>query len=148
VPQVLAATVPVSALSANIGTLVKLVRVLMLGPVILLLSIGSHRGAVPAAPPVAPKMPRLAWHKVVPWFIIGFLLLIAVRSANLVPGAALQPISSAANVLTIISMAALGLGVDVRMVAKAGPRVTLAVVLSIVALAVISLVLIRALSMG
>jgi len=148
VPQVLAATVPVSALSAHLGTLVKLVRVLMLGPVILALSIGSRRGAGPAASPAAPKAPRLAWHKVVPWFIIGFLALIAVRSANLVPAAALQPISSMANVLTIISMAALGLGVDVRMVAKAGPRVTLAVVLSIVALAVISLVLIRVLGMA
>lgn len=53
-----------------------------------------------------------------------------------------------ANLLTIISMAALGLGVDVRMVAKAGPRVILAVVLSIVALALISLVLIRLLGMA
>jgi uncharacterized membrane protein YadS len=51
-------------------------------------------------------------------------------------------------VLTILSMAALGLGVDVRMVAKAGPRVTLAVVLSIVALALISLVVIRVLGIA
>ncbi len=39
VPQVLAATVPISAVSAQLGTLVKLVRVLMLGPVIILLSL-------------------------------------------------------------------------------------------------------------
>lgn len=39
VPQVLAATVPVSATSAHLGTLVKLVRVLMLGPVILGVSL-------------------------------------------------------------------------------------------------------------
>ncbi len=148
VPQVLAATIPVSALSANLGTLVKLVRVLMLGPVILVLSIGSHRGAGAAALPGAPKEARIAWHKVVPWFIIGFLALVILRSANVFPTAVLPPISSTANVLTIISMAALGLGVDVRMVAKAGPRVTLAVVLSIVALALISLVLIRVLGMA
>ncbi|WNC89129.1 putative sulfate exporter family transporter [Paraburkholderia sp. FT54] len=42
VPQVLAATVPVSATSAHIGMLVKLTRVLMLGPVILALSGGSR----------------------------------------------------------------------------------------------------------
>jgi uncharacterized integral membrane protein (TIGR00698 family) len=146
VPQVLAATIPVSAVSTHLGTLVKLVRVLMLGPVILVLSIGSRRaGAAPL--PGASKKARFAWHKVVPWFIIGFLALVALRSANVFPAAVLPPISSAANVLTIISMAALGLGVDVRMVAKAGPRVTLAVVLSIVALALISLVLIRVLGM-
>jgi uncharacterized integral membrane protein (TIGR00698 family) len=148
VPQVLAATIPVSALSANLGTLVKLVRVLMLGPVILVLSIGSRRGAGAAALPGASKEARLAWHKVVPWFIIGFLALVILRSANVFPTVVLPPISSTANVLTIISMAALGLGVDVRMVAKAGPRVTLAVVLSIVALALISLVLIRVLGIA
>jgi Predicted membrane protein len=148
VPQVLAATIPVSALSAHLGTLVKLVRVLMLGPVILVLSIGSRRGAGAAGLPGAPKVTRLAWHKVVPWFILGFLALVALRSANIVPSAALAPISSTANVLTILSMAALGLGVDVRMVAKAGPRVTLAVVLSIIALVLISLVLIRVLGMA
>jgi uncharacterized membrane protein YadS len=39
-------------------------------------------------------------------------------------------------------MAALGLGVDVRTVAKAGPRVTAAVTLSLLALGIISLGLI------
>lgn len=148
VPQVLAATVPVSVLSANIGTLVKLVRVLMLGPVILVLSIVSRRGADVAASPDASKDTSLAWHKVVPWFIVGFLVLVVFRSANLLPTEVLPSISTTANVLTIVSMAALGLGVDVRMVTKAGPRVTLAVVLSIVALALISIVLIRVLGIA
>jgi uncharacterized membrane protein YadS len=48
-----------------------------------------------------------------------------------------------AAVLTTIAMAALGLGVDVRTVAKAGPRVATAVTLSLVVLAVISYALIR-----
>jgi uncharacterized integral membrane protein (TIGR00698 family) len=143
VPQVLAATVPVSTVSAHLGMLVKLVRVLMLGPVILILSIGARRGASPAGSPGKPRAMGLAWHKVLPWFIIAFLALLAARSANLVPVAALPPINRLANILTTISMAALGLGVDVRTVAKAGPRVTLAVVLSIAALMVISLALIR-----
>src|SRR5262249_40565838 len=38
VPQVLAATLPIGALSNQVGTIVKLVRVLMLGPVVLGLS--------------------------------------------------------------------------------------------------------------
>ncbi|MBN8920027.1 MAG: putative sulfate exporter family transporter, partial [Rhizobiales bacterium] len=47
VPQVLAATVPVGTLSAQIGTIVKLVRVLMLGPVVLAIGIryGRRGGA-------------------------------------------------------------------------------------------------------
>ena len=39
VPQVLAATLPIGALSNQIGTVVKLVRVLMLGPIVLGLSL-------------------------------------------------------------------------------------------------------------
>ncbi len=164
VPQVLAATVPVSALSAHLGTLVKLVRVLMLGPVILVLSIlmrgtGADHNATAATAANARDTASgtaeqtrtsggLAWHKLLPWFIVGFLVLMAARSANLIPSELLQPASQTANLLTVISMAALGLGVDVRTVAKAGPRVTAAVVLSIVALAAISLALIFALHLA
>ena len=43
VPQVLAATVPVGILATQVGTLVKLVRVLMLGPVVVAFSL--HRAA-------------------------------------------------------------------------------------------------------
>jgi len=132
------------------------VRVLMLGPVILVLSLLMRRGndakvsaaANAAHTDSAPATSSLAWHKLLPWFIVGFLLLMAARSAGLIPAAALQPANQTANLLTVISMAALGLGVDVRTVAKAGPRVTAAVVLSIVALAVISLGLIFALHLG
>jgi len=43
VPQVLAATAPVGALAVQLGTLVKLVRVLMLGPVVLMLTLLTRR---------------------------------------------------------------------------------------------------------
>ena len=43
VPQVLAATLPIGALSNQVGTVVKLVRVLMLGPVVLALSLLTRR---------------------------------------------------------------------------------------------------------
>ncbi|WP_337996880.1 hypothetical protein [Oleispirillum naphthae] len=42
--------------------------------------------------------------------------------------------AKAANILTVLSMAALGLGVDVRTVAQAGPKVTTAVIASLLAL--------------
>jgi uncharacterized membrane protein YadS len=43
VPQVLAATAPLGSLSMQAGTLVKLLRVLMLGPLVLLLCFGVGR---------------------------------------------------------------------------------------------------------
>lgn len=147
VPQVLAATLPVGALAAQVGTMVKLVRVLMLGPVVLVLSLLApsfrEEGDEPAPTVTAGGRPPL--NKLVPWFIIGFLLLAAARSLGLIPQLLLAPIAAAASALTILAMAALGLGVDVRAVARAGPRVTLVVTLSLLVLAALAWGLIQAL---
>nr|WP_231714767.1 YeiH family protein [Enhydrobacter aerosaccus] len=150
VPQVLAATAPIGAVAVQIGTLVKLVRVLMLGPVVLLLSLVTQklRDQPDVLPPHVtagdrPKRGRPALHKLVPWFIIGFLGLAAFRSVGLVPDAVVGPTASLATALTIISMAALGLSTDLRSLAQAGGRVTWAVILSLVVLGAMSFGLIR-----
>jgi len=142
VPQVLAATLPIGALSNQVGTVVKLVRVLMLGPVVLGLSLVSGKlREAPTERRAAGDRPKAAgpkFHQLVPWFIIGFLLVAAVRSVGLIPRPLLAPLASTAAVLTTVSMAALGLGVDLRIVAKAGARVTLAVTISLFVLGLIS----------
>lgn len=150
VPQVIAAASPLGVVAVQTGTLVKLVRVLMLGPVCLVLSLVAPRLAPQAKPhgeEVAggthSKRPGLS--HLVPWFIVGFLALVACRSLGLVPDAAIAPIGRAATLLTVVSMAALGLGVDVRTVAKAGGRVTVAVVLSLLGLGAISMALLSVL---
>lgn len=148
VPQVLAATAPISSLSAQIGTLVKLVRVLMLGPVVLALSLlMAARGpdAAGRRPSPGPRLPPL--RHLVPWFIVGFLILVAARSADAIPHAMLAPTGRVATWLTIVSMAALGLGVDVRVVTKAGLRVTAVVTLSLVVLAGVALALVHGLGL-
>jgi uncharacterized integral membrane protein (TIGR00698 family) len=141
VPQVLAATVPVGLVSSQLGTLVKLVRVLMLGPVVVLLSVLVGRGAS------APK-PGLSLGRLVPWFIAGFLGLALLRSLGAIPDIVLQAVMPAATLLTVISMAALGLGVDLKALGQVGGRVTLAVTLSLLVLIAISLGLIRLLGVA
>lgn len=140
VPQVVAATAPIGPLAVQMGTLVKLARVLMLGPVCLGLALIHGRGERSAS--------TLKVHHLVPWFIVGFLALAAARSAGVVPMAWAGPSREVSGWLTIVSMAALGLGVDLRMVAGAGPRVTAAVVASLAALGVIAWILIRVLKLG
>ena len=149
VPQVLAATLPIGALSNQIGTLVKLVRVLTLGPVVLGLSLVTRRlrdepdeNAQNLTAGDRPRPGRPALHQLVPWFILAFLFVAALRSLGLIPIAALTPINVLAGLLTTVSMAALGLGVDVRVVARAGLRVSAAVTFSLVVLGAISLALI------
>ena len=138
VPQVLAAAAPAGALAVQFGTMVKLVRVLMLGPVVLGLSltVGRSPGGRPAL------------HRLVPWFILGFLAFAACRSAGFLPQRLLGPVAVVANLLTVVSMAALGLSTDLRTVARAGGRVTAAVTLSLLVLGGIALALIRVLGLA
>ncbi|MDD1450076.1 putative sulfate exporter family transporter [Sphingomonas sp. H160509] len=152
VPQVIAAASPLGVVAVQTGTLVKLVRVLMLGPVCLVLSLVAPRLAPQEVPDGeivagagAKKRPGIS--HIVPWFIVGFLIVVACRSLGLIPSVAIVPISRIATLLTVVSMAALGLGVDVRTVAKAGGRVTGAVVLSLIGLGGISFGLLALLSM-
>ena len=62
--------------------------------------------------------------------------------------AAVAPAANAASLLTVVAMAALGLGVDLRSVARAGARVTSAVTASLLVLGAISLALIAALHLA
>jgi uncharacterized integral membrane protein (TIGR00698 family) len=141
VPQVLAATLPIGALSNQVGTVIKLVRVLMLGPVVLGFSLFARGLRPDAYRSRISRWPRL--DELVPWFIIGFLFVMSARSLGLIPQSLLPPITHTAAMLTTIAMAALGLGVDVRVVARSGIRVTLAVTVSLVLLGLMSYGLIR-----
>lgn len=140
VPQVLAATVPVGLVSTQIGTLVKLVRVMMLGPVVACIAVSARslRGDRPAG-----VSQTNSFFSAVPWFILGFFVLAALRSLSLMPPGAIFPLQKAATILTIMSMAALGLGVDLRVIGRVGGKVTAAVTLSLLFLLALSVCFIR-----
>jgi len=140
VPQVLAAAFPVSALSGQVGTLVKLVRVLMLGPVVLFFAL-RHRGEVRRHDTER----RFSITRFVPWFIIGFLLLAALRSTGVLADRWVMDARALSMWLTLAAMAALGLGVDVRVVRRVGRPVIATVSASLVVLIVLAVGLIRGL---
>ncbi|RYB03090.1 YeiH family protein [Lichenibacterium ramalinae] len=153
IPQVLAATAPVGILSSQIGTIVKLSRVLMLGPVVLGIAgvqvcrarrvVGTDR-----SPPETCEPPRIAASvsTFVPWFLVGFVGLASCRSAGLLPGAFVEPAAVAAHLLTVVSMAALGLNVDIRTLTRCGNRIALAVAGSLAGIFLMSLAIVRGLS--
>ncbi|MGY3614831.1 YeiH family protein [Bradyrhizobium sp. USDA 10063] len=140
VPQVLAATVPAGLVSTQIGTLVKLVRVLMLGPLVVVISLFAPRLRGDAG---SGRIKSIGPLKLVPWFIIGFLVMAALRSFQVIPDGVVAPVTKLATVLTVISMAALGLGVDIRVLSNVGGRVSAAVILSLALLLLISIGLVR-----
>jgi uncharacterized integral membrane protein (TIGR00698 family) len=132
VPQVLAAAFAVSAVSGQVATVVKLARVLMLGPVVTFFALRAHRAS----------SARLSFRTLVPWFVLGFVALAALRSAGVVSDAAADAAKAATGWLTIGAMAALGLSVDIRAVRAVGPRVVVAVAASLVVLVILALGLI------
>lgn len=126
VPQVVAAAFPVSQLSGEVATLVKLMRVLLLGPAVLSVGLlfrlfGAEAGGAGA---------RFSTYA--PWFVLVFLLLATVRSVGLLPDALSGAAREVSRLLTIIAMAGLGFGVDVAAVRSVGPRVAVAVIASLV----------------
>lgn len=136
VPQVLAATAPLGSVAVQMGTLVKLMRVLMLGPVVVVLSLLTRHWQD------GPSAGQLPLHRLVPWYIVAFIVLLGLRSVGMVPLVALKPMAVATNLLTVIAMAALGLGTELRVLMRTGGRVTAAVFGSLLVLAGISLGLI------
>jgi uncharacterized membrane protein YadS len=85
----------------------------------------------------------LSLFKLVPWFILRFLALATARSFGIVPDWIAAHVTKIASVLTILSMAALGLGVDIRVLSSVGARVTAAVTLSLLLLLGIAIFQVR-----
>ena len=144
VPQVVAAAGSLGSAAVQVGTLVKLARVLMLGPVVAILSLVMAK----RKPGEAASMGRRQLLHLVPPFILAFLVLAALNALALVPAQLHQPAHHASNVLTVIAMAGLGLGVDLRSVAAAGPRVVTVVAASLFLLGMMAYVAIHLLSLS
>nr|WP_102958583.1 putative sulfate exporter family transporter [Mangrovicella endophytica] len=154
VPQVIAAAAPFGPAAIQFGTLVKLLRVLMLGPVCLVLSLiaprlkvedGEETEAARSSADAKGRATRGArppLHRLVPWFVLGFIALAALRSLGALPEDLVAPLGSIATFLTILSMAALGLQTDLSSLRRAGGRVSAAAVLSLLALTALALAIV------
>lgn len=140
VPQVLAAAAPAGLAAIQTGAVVKLVRVLMLGPICLTLGLMRSKKSETG------RGPKL--HHMAPWFILVFLALLGLRSAGMIPEAALPHLQSGVTAMTLIAMAALGLTVDPRAVVRAGPRVAAVAALSALMIGALALIAIAVLPLG
>lgn len=135
VPQVMAAALPVGAHAGQVGMLVKLARVLLLGPVVVVLSLRRRLRSKARSGPQVP---------LVPWFVVGFVVAALARTVGLVPDAIADGAHALAKALAVMAMASLGLGVELAAVRRAGPRVMVAVTGSLALLLAGSVLLARA----
>jgi uncharacterized integral membrane protein (TIGR00698 family) len=144
VPQVLAAAFSYSQPAGAVATLVKLVRVALLAPLIFFLSIWHSRQA-------GASQTQIHYHRLVPAFVWGFLVLAALNTADLLPvlqfrfGAysTSNLLTNAGELLVAISMAAMGLEVNIVQFSKVGGRAMLVGTLAGLMLLATSLLLVR-----
>ena len=121
VPQAVAAGFAFSEKAGGMATLVKLVRVALLAPLLVVLAFGYARS----------RKDRVTIHygRLVPPFLWGFFALFLLNSAGLLPvlqfhsGYAVSlanVLAEAGSILLTISMAAMGLEVNLKIFAKVG----------------------------
>ena len=120
VAQVVGAGYSVSPTTGDLGTFIKLLRVAMLVPVVLVIGI-IFRNKVGAAAD-REKAPAF------PLFLIGFIVLFAVNSTGLIPGDVIQPVANLAPALLLVAIAALGIRTSMQEVMTIGLKPVLLIV--------------------
>ncbi len=112
VAQVVGAGYTISLEAGDTSTIVKLLRVAMLVPVVVAF------GYLLKAPrdPNAPRQPIL------PWFLIGFLVLVLITSTGMVPQPVTDTLNSASRLCLITAIAALGIKTSFQKLAVVGWR--------------------------
>jgi uncharacterized integral membrane protein (TIGR00698 family) len=135
VAQVIAAAFTWGDATGDLGTLVKLARVVLLAPALLVLGFAMRGPGV-----------RYSWKEPpVPWFVIGFLALGIAGSLGGFPAGNRALLSASSIFLMTCAMAAMGLHTQLRMIRQAGARVLYAGLVAFGCMAVASFLLIHAL---
>jgi uncharacterized integral membrane protein (TIGR00698 family) len=111
VAQVVGAGYMVSDQSGEISTLVKLIRVACLVPVVITISLITHR----ARSDSPDKRPLL------PWFLVAFVVLVIVNSSGWVPTDVHSVLTPVSSWCLLTAVAALGVKTSLKTLADVGP---------------------------
>ncbi|WP_244815934.1 YeiH family protein [Caballeronia sp. Lep1P3] len=121
VAQVVGAASNVSPEATHIATIVKMTRVMMLVPVLLVVGVWVNRARNDAGS--AGGAARTGKGKLaVPWFALGFLALVVVNSLHVLPDSATTTINALDTFALTMAMTALGMETRIAQIREAGPR--------------------------
>jgi uncharacterized integral membrane protein (TIGR00698 family) len=111
IAQVVAAAYQDGSQAGDFATIAKLTRVMMLAPVVLSLGllVRSRRSQARAKVPM-------------PWFVVGFIALIAVNSLITIPAGIKAPVGMMTTFGLSMALAAMGLETDIRKLRAEGLR--------------------------
>ncbi|MGV7241510.1 YeiH family protein [Caballeronia sp. M23-90] len=117
VAQVVGAASNISPEATHIATIVKMTRVMLLVPVLLVIGMWVNRSRNAANGADGTKR-KLA----IPWFALGFLALVIVNSLHVLPAAATHSLNTLDTFALTMAMTALGIETRVAQIRQAGPR--------------------------
>ena len=117
IAQVVAAAFQRGQQAGEFGTIAKLSRVILLAPVVLGLGWLARRAAAGTGDKddAQGKVP-------VPWFVIGFVVLVALNSVITLPDAPKRALITLTAILLTMALAAMGLETDLRKLRMKGAR--------------------------
>lgn len=102
--------------AGDVATVVKLTRATLIIPVCFAIAAAAAwRGRREGEG-------RVALGRIFPWFVLWFLAASALRSAGLVPAAALPLLHALAGFLMVAALGAVGLSADLKRMVATGPR--------------------------
>ncbi len=119
--SVVAASTTYGATAANYAVVVKLTRTLWIIPVCLgLAAVAGRRSRLESG--ARATAPRFRLRRLVPWFLVGFLLVAAANSAGLIPAHSHHALGLVSTFLITTALSAIGLSTDLSSLRAAGPR--------------------------
>ncbi|WP_395070597.1 YeiH family protein [Paraburkholderia silvatlantica] len=122
VAQVVGAASNVSPEATHIATIVKMTRVMLLVPVLLVLGVWLNGAARNKATADGHAGRGGARKLAVPWFALGFLALVIVNSIHVLPETATHAVNTLDTFALTMAMTALGIETRVSQIRQAGPR--------------------------
>jgi uncharacterized integral membrane protein (TIGR00698 family) len=137
IAQVVAAAFQDGSQAGEFGTIAKLSRVMMLAPVVITLGLlATRRARSGGHAHVQAKAP-------IPWFVLGFVALVAFNSIVTVPPGAKAAIVTVTTFLLSVALAAMGLETDIAKLRAKGVRPLILGLAAFLFIAAFSLVLVK-----
>jgi uncharacterized integral membrane protein (TIGR00698 family) len=104
---------------SDIAVIVKMIRVMLLVPVLLIIGFATAYGLKGAE---NGHVSKAGFIKTIPWFAIGFLAVIGFNSLNLIPEQGIKLINNIDTFLLTMAMCALGAETSIEKFKKAGAK--------------------------
>jgi uncharacterized integral membrane protein (TIGR00698 family) len=115
--SVVAASTTYGSIAAGYAIVVKLTRTMLIIPISLGLAAVERRTLNSSA-----DKPKVRIHKLVPWYLVGFLVVAAANSAGLIPQSAHHSLVQISIFLIAVALAAIGLSTNLAALRSTGPR--------------------------